>query len=265
MATAADLIVHDLTTGSRLSSEQMVWVITAKNGVTCTVKFQTGFVKKHLYTSSKKPLNDGETQANKDVEKFQKQLDHRSGRVDKALTQAEIAAGMERQVGGGVRLCMRCGHPEADHRTAAGTLKVASAGKSGCRNPCPCRGWTEGWSAYELSRQQKAKLDNTDKVNEPTTNTNTAIWMNKIDKEAFKNVVTDSIIDREAELAAAGKAWNQTTDGEKLTWNFKDSPESVVVLTDKDPEEWDKRVTATVGIRKLNSHLPTYTVFHMYP
>jgi hypothetical protein len=264
MATAADLITRDEATGSRLLSEQLVWVISVKDGKTAELKFETGFVKKHLYTSNKNVLLPGEIQADKDVAKFQKQLDHRSGHVDPALKAKDIDDGKVRRIGGGVALCAYCGHPAQDHRTSKGEFKKAGNGVFGCRHPCNCVGWEEGLSGYEASRVARGKL-NTDKVNAPTTNTNTVIWMNNIEREAFRSVVIDSIIARETELAAANKKWEQTTNGEKLTWNFAGSPDSVVVLTDKEPAAWVKRVEAKVGVRKPNPAVPTYTVFHMYP
>ena len=271
MATAEELMAYEeYSDGSgakhqtRKATGQQEWFITAKNKKTYCVKFDKNFVKKHLYTSSKKQdeiqklaqqlyVADGspkgktwmdyreKAQAQKDEAKFGKQLGHRS-KDEQAV-------------------CVTCGHPRDKHTTGSGAPTPCKVEKSpGVK--CGC--------GHFVGQYEKKRTDENKPTINPlagaTTSKNTIIWLNKIPKSDFESTVSDAIIAKENELAKATKTWN-TADGEHIDWNFGNSNLGCVLDAEfgKPMDQWVKKSGAKVSIKALPTTdltKPIFEVFH---
>lgn len=256
--TGADKAVHQ----SRVATASTTWTIAATNKKTYSIKFDSNFAKKHLYTSTKKAgalqtkalalfvaagspkgksSSDYMAQAQKELDgaKFQKQLGHR--------TQAEQL------------ICGNCNHDRSKHFTKSG--KALPPGPK-CKTPaCICKGWVEKTS-YETGRAAALK-PTANPLAGATTEKNTVLWMNKIDKAGFEKVVVESIVAREKALTG-----DWPTAGEHIKWDFGAAAKGCVVFIElaKGPHEWGEFQGVEVGIKPAPGHAadkPVYTVYHM--
>ena len=259
---------------SRQSTASMSWLVSAKNSKVYAISFEQNFAKKHLYTSTKKTdkidtlaqklfVDAGSPAGKSKVDftalaseqltqkKFIKQLDHRT-----AFEQGKA--------------CTQCKHDQSKHFTGSGGPKLS--GKK-CDAPgCTCTGWAGVFEAYKDKRTTQGKPDVNPLEGTPTPR-NTVIWMNKIDKAKFEQVVSDAIIAKELERAGKtpAQAWAQGHTGkdidcEHILLNFG-IPGSVMFLEGSDPSKWKELQSATVSIKNLKSTdpaKPSYAITHMH-
>jgi hypothetical protein len=251
---------------SRKATANTVWSIVATNKKVYAIKFDSNFAKKHLYTSTKKgdkvlaraqelyvaagspkdkSAADFKDAAQKELDqaKFQKQLGHR--------TQDEQM------------ICANCGHEKKRHFTGSGG-PLPPGPK--CKHPggCTCAGWVEKHAYEDKRKGQNKPTENP--VAGATTDKNTVIWLNKIDKTAFETVVVESIVARETDLAKAGKAWD--SHGEHIDWDFGATNKGCVVYFEvgQPMNLWQQRQGVEVVIKQgpaATVDKPVYVVAHM--
>jgi len=252
---------------SRKATANMEWSIVATNKKVYAIKFDSNFAKKHLYTSTKKTdkvaaraqelflaagspkgksASDYQAEAQKELDqtKFQKQLGHRT---------------QEEQL-----ICGNCGHERKRHFTGSGGALPTPGPR--CKEPggCTCTGWAEK-HAYEDKRKAQSK-PTPNPVAGATTEKNSVIWLNKIDKSTFESVVVESIVAREVELAKNSKTWD--TNGEHVDWDFGGTNKGCVVYFEvgQAPDQWQQRKGVEVVIKKgatTDVNKPLYVVVHM--
>ena len=99
-----------------------------------------------------------------------------------------------------------------------------------------------------------------------TTEKNSVIWLNKIDRASFENVIVDSIIAKEAGLAKAGQTWD--AGGEHVDWDFGAVNKGCVVYFEvgQSPDQWLQKQGVEVLIKQGTPVVvdnPVYVVVHM--
>lgn len=256
--TGTDGLEHE----SRIATANLEWLITAKNTKVYTIKFDKNFVKKHLYTSSKKKekveaeaqrlylvagspkdktAKDFMVQAQKNIDeaKFRKQLSHR---------------GVDEQ-----EICGLCGHGQKRHQTGSGAATPCKEPLSG--GLCGCATYVS-LHKYEEKRKLQGKPE-LNPVAGATTEVNTVIVMNLIPKSTFEQVVSDALIAKEKALGPLPWAG----DGEHIKWDFGATLKGCVLQVNKTQgiDQWDKKQGVEVVIKTLTTDptKPTYQVVHM--
>ncbi len=273
MPDASELIAYEKYTGadkaehlSRVATANTSWSITATNKKVYAIKFDSNFVKKHLYTSTKKTdkvaakaeelfaaagkpqgktAADYRVQAQKllDEEKFKKQLGHRT---------------QEEQL-----ICGNCGHERKKHFTGSGGPLPVPGPK--CKHPgCTCTGWSEKTAYADHRKAQNKPTHNP--VAGATTEKNSVIWLNKIDKASFEKVIVESIVAKEAALAKSGKTWD--VGGEHVDWDFGAANKGCVIYfeTGQTPDQWLQKQGVEVLVKQgtpVVADKPVYIVVHM--
>jgi hypothetical protein len=251
---------------SRKPTASMEWSIVATNKKVYAIKFDSNFAKKHLYTSAKKSdkvqakaqelylaagspkgksASDYMTEAQKQLDqtKFQKQLGHRT---------------QEEQL-----ICGNCGHDRKKHFTGSGGA-LPTPGPRCKTTGCSCTGWLET-HAYEDKRKAQNKPTQ-NPVAGATTEKNSVIWLNKLDKTSFETVIVESIVERETKLAKDTKTWD--ANGEHVDWDFGAKNKGCVVYFEvgQTMDQWQQRQGVEVVIKKgatTDVNRPLYVVVHM--
>jgi hypothetical protein len=271
---------------TRVAPGTMRWMITAKNKKTYVISFENNFAKKHLYTESKKSsvvlqeakkLWDALTEKDRkawwwkgywlsyppeilvkaqkivDEAKFKRQLGHRSA--------------LEGDI------CSVCRHPLKSHKTGSGHWRACKYKAIALGPECGCNvmGAYVSEKPYHDKRVAQGKPI-PDPLAGARTNINTIIVMNKIPADKMKEVISDAIIAKEAELGLAGNPWGHghiglDADCELVSLDFGVPLTGCVMLIEagKTYEQWDKHRGVKVKIKDLHSTdatKPTYSIVH---
>lgn len=273
MADASELIAYEKYIGadkaehlSRVSTASTGWSIKATNNKLYAIKFDSNFVKKHLYTSTKKAdtvaAKAGELYAAAGKPQGKSAADFME-QARQLLDQAKFKKQLGHRTQEEQQICGNCNHERKKHFTGSGGPLPVPGPK--CKQPgCTCTGWSEK-TAYADARKAKNK-PTVNPLAGATTEKNSVIWLNKIDRVTFEKVIVDSIIAKEATLAKASKTWD--AGGEHIDWDFGAANKGCVVYFEvgQSPDQWLQKQGVEVLIKQgtpmvVNS--PVYVVVHM--
>ena len=255
---------------TRATEATVQWSIKVSGGVTYLIKFSGNFFKKHLYTSTKKLANvqpeydkldtivndDARWEAAQeaaDEAKFQKQLKHRSGDEQK---------------------CTICNHPVNDHPRSGPCTKVTqSIGLTGAKKngkdvrgpiftPCACTGYLP---LYAINRGLQGK-PTVNPLLGATAQTNDAIWMDKIPRAVFEQVIQKAI---QQKYAAVMPAPGWKADGEHVEWDFGATNRGCILKLADGTKIADAKaqgfssVEVTITLDNTDPQNPIFTACHL--
>jgi hypothetical protein len=248
MPHASTLIQRD-NNGSQIEGGTQVWVISSQGGTTYSVGFEKEFVKKHLFCDPDLPTDMnakatrlvgrvntyGNLQGNA-AEVVPVNLDAATLRFlkMKKLVLARVSQGKcsicHQSIGSHAKRCSNCGHL---HKKA-----WANGGPCGFdtgTGACTCDAWVNspnpggivaagvlqacpGYvpNEYDLHRSAQGKANPLGGSGGACAGTNTAVLLDEIDLQTFKDVVVNAI---QAENLAGWPA-GQWKTGEGLSFNF---------------------------------------------
>ena len=240
---------------TRVATANSQWVVKATDGKVLTIKFDKNFVKKHIFTYTKKDITGGASIMDMSILDLQDLPNKAKNANDaKLLKQAKHRTNDEQRL-----LCKTCGHEEKRHKTGSGrpAPKCKDKAPDGI-TPCPCTVCNPFVSAdpvaiYEKNRTAKGK-PTTNPLAGATTNKTTYIIMNEIPKNKFENTVAHTIL---------AETWTRG-DKKHIDWNFNTPGCVITVEVDKAPNQWAKGKGATVSIEDVTNDpsAPTYVVYH---
>ena len=258
---------------TRKATANTTWTIQAINGVTYAIKFDKNFVKKHLYTSTKK--NDKVlAKANElfiaDGSPKDKTLIDYSVLAQKELDEAKFIKQLTHRSTDEQTNCSICGHKREKHHFPpeqplilpfTATVKCKHSFNTPFGYKCICTGFR---GKYEEQRTNQLK-PTVNPLAGATTKKNTVIWMNKIDRATFEAVVVNSIIAKEKALGIT--TWNSA--GEHITWDFGATNKGCVVLIDIDKlsADWEQLQGVVIVVNQsvpFDPNAPVYSVVHMH-
>jgi hypothetical protein len=271
---------------TREATTNQEWVFQVAGGKKFTIKFDKNFVKKHLFTYSKKTAKvqelsyyiweaSGKSEG-KELEnwlkaeqvalnqKMEKTVVHRAEKM--LCTCGHLMV---------LHTCTSCTHPRVKHFTGGGASTPCKGGGTaapcGCSlvekcagsggKACACAGFSDTEGTYAGQRTASGKGDNP-LAGAPTA-ANTSLVLSLIPKADFEKVVVDSI------KAIETDAFTWATNAQHhLKWDFGPSRKGCVVQVDlaQSSDQWGKLQGVYVTAKKLTATSPTdlvYQVFHL--
>jgi len=262
---------------TREATTNQEWVFQETGGKKYTIKFDKNFIKKHLFTYSKKSdkvsliawylWKDSGEQPGKDTENWLKAEQIAvNGKLEKTLlARAESIR------------CTTCSHHASKHKCSNCVHRIdkhtnpgdaCSVGGCACARlttrcneaACTCADFKLTADKYGDRRIASGKGDNP--LAGAATDKNTSIVLSKVPKADFEKVVVDSIKHEET----AGFTWAMN-DEKELKWDFGNSRKGAIVQVDlaQDSAHWSQLQGVYVKAKKIGNDPANfvYQVFHM--
>jgi hypothetical protein len=266
-----------LSRDTRADESTVQWSISVSGGVTYLIKFSSNFFKKHLHTSTKKLVNvqveydklagitDDDArwlaaQEAADQTKFLKQLKHRSKDEQDCTVCGHTIK--EHKVPGSCSKVTKLLEFPADYKPGDKDAKGKPVKKSEVPHPCACTGYRP---PYEVARGLQGK-PTANPLQGATALTNDLIWLDKIPRATFEQVIQDAIQKR---FAAVMPAPGWRADGEHIEWDFGAANRGCIIKIDATTNLSDARakgyssVEVTMTLDNTDPKNPVFTACHL--